>query len=544
MTSHRLSRARAASALALLALLATACGSTVATQGARAPGVGAQGGDTLGGPADGGANPGGDGLSDPSLQAPDGSGPGSATTGSSGTGTSTGPGTSSGSGMSSGSGTSSGSQPAGSSGPAGSSTGGTKGTASSGKPPSNARGVTNDNITIGFEYTEGGEAANKAAGFNGVTTGDQRKQLELLIAEVNRTGGIAGRMVKPVFHAYDAASGESTASQEQSACADFTQDHKVFAVLIGGTHTENYISCLGKVGVALVAAPIFTIADSVLLGRNPLYRELNTVDLDTAFELYGQALSSTGFYAKGAKIGLLTLNFPSMERAVKNHLEPALARAGLKLEDKVTLAAPQSNSDLGSFSSAIGSAVLRFRQKGVDHVLITDVNALTTAVFLNAAANQEYYPKYGFNTQNGGQALADIVSDKGKRSLQGSVQLGWAPALDLNAANETIRPPGAKRCLDFFASKGMQATSRNAAGVLALQCDIFFFAQAAGKRVSQLTAQSFVQAYASVGTAVAPASTYQVNFGRGGTGVSAYRVQRWVDACTCYKAEGGLKSLR
>lgn len=416
-------------------------------------------------------------------------------------------------------------------------------TADKPRAAASARGVTATTITIGFEYSEGSEEANRAAGFNGITTGDQRKQIELLIAEVNRTGGMAGRTVKPVYHVYSAASSDSTARQEQAACADFSQDNEVFAVIAFGTHTENYISCLGKAGVAFVSAPIFTVSDRVVLRRNPLYRELNTVDLDTQFALYGNPLGGTGYYDKGAKIGLLTIDYPSMQRAVAGSLKPALSRIGQRVEDQVTLTAPQSTSDTGAFSAAIGNAVVRFRQKGITHVLITDVNGLTTVLFINAASNQKYYPRYGFTTHNGGQAVGDLVQDK--RSLQGAVQLGWAPALDLNAANETIKPPGRQRCLSFYAGKGIQPDSRNAEAVLEATCDTFFFAQAAANRAATLSPQGFVQAYAGTRSAVPSASTYAVDLtGQAVGGAALYRVQRWVPGCTCFTAEGDTRRLR
>lgn len=409
-----------------------------------------------------------------------------------------------------------------------------------GKPSSSAQGVTDTTILTGLEYSTGVDEAQKAAGTN-ITAGDQRRQQEVMIAEINRLGGLAGRQIKPVFHVYDAASAEPTASQEQAACATFTQDNKVFAVLAAAIHSASYLACLAKANVPYIAAPSFTVTDEVDLARFPLYVELNTVSLSRQGRMYGEPLAKTGYYSAGAKVELLTFSRPSYQRAVKDHLEPALRRVGQQLVEKVELPFPESASENGSFAAAVSNAVLRFRDKGVTHLLITDVNGSVTQLFANQASNQGYYPRYGWLSQNGGQAISDTIPDK--RAMHGAVQLGWIPTLDLNAANETITAPGSKACLEFFGSKGLSPASRNEDTVFQIQCDVFFHAQAAGARVSDLSAQSFVRAYAAIGDAVRPASTYSISLKDQRSGAESYRSQAWDVACTCFKTTSNLLAL-
>ena len=527
-------RVRTAAGLALVALAATACGSTVAptdrvalAPGQPGDGLATDGGSELGAPAGGQADPAAGGAAGPDGStgvagepapgggaADSGSVPGAGTPGKPGTGTSK----------------------------AGGSTAPKAGApATKGRPPSKARGVTDTTVSIGFEYTQNSSQANSAVGAQGITSGDGLKNAKILIAELNRTGGLAGREIKPVFHAFDATSSDSIESQESAACADFTTDRPVFAVISTSGHDENYLTCLGKAGIANVAAPGLTVSDATVLKRNPLYRELNSVDLGRQGNLYGAPLAASGYFGQGAKVGVLTLDQSAFKREYANNVVPAIKQAGATLTDTVVVPFYRGSGDVGALSSAVSSAVLRFRQKGVTHVLIADSAGLATILFLNAAANQNYLPRYGFNSQNGGQAIVASVSDK--RSLKGAVQLGWAPSIDLDAANETTAPPGKKRCLDLFRSKGVVADSRNAEGILLNECDTYFFAQAAGQRVQQLTASSFVQAYAGIGGAVKSASTYAINLQNGRGGATGYRLQRWNEGCTCFKAEGGVKAL-
>lgn len=410
------------------------------------------------------------------------------------------------------------------------------------KPASSARGVTATTISIGLEYTKGADEARRSMGFEGVTSGDQKRQLDILVAHINKTGGMAGRKVVPVFHAYDAKSGSTSSEKEQAACSTFTEDHKVFAVISAINHTEVFLSCLTKVGVPYISAPGLTINDDDVFRRYPLHLELNAVSLSEQGALFGKPLADTGYYDKGAKIGLLTFEQANFQRAVNGHLKPGLKRIGLSLTDEVKLAYPQSTSDQGAMAAAINNAVLRFRQSGVTHVLITDVSALVTVLFATTASSQGYYPRCGWLSPNGGQAAANLISDK--KSLEGAVELGWYPAIDLDAANQDIKAPGAKRCADLFAAHGYRPSDRNEETVLQLQCEIFFFTQQATTRSAELTGQGFVSSLRAISSTVPPASTYRIDLNRAPAGAGAYRVQRWVSACRCFKPESGLISLR
>lgn len=409
------------------------------------------------------------------------------------------------------------------------------------KPASSARGVTATEIRIGLEYVKGADEARKSMGFEGVSSGDQKRQLDILVQHINKTGGMAGRRVVPVFHAYEANSGNSSTENEQASCATFAEDNEVFAVISAINHTEVFLSCLTKVGVPYISAPGLTVNDDDVFRRYPLHLELNAVSLSKQGALLGKPLADTGYYDQGAKIGLLTFEQPNFVRAVDGHLKPALKAIGRSLTDEVRLAYPQSTSDQGAMAAAISNAVLRFRQNGVTHVLITDVSALVTVLFATSAASQGYYPRFGWLSPNGGQAAADLISDK--RSLKGAVELGWYPAIDLNAANQDVIAPGAKRCADLFAAQGYTPSDRNEETVLQLQCEIFFFTREAATRSAELTGTGFVQALKAISTGVPPASTYEIDLGRAPAGAGAYRVLRWIDGCSCFRADRGLKPL-
>src|SRR5690349_22550034 len=85
----------------------------------------------------------------------------------------------------------------------------------------------------------------------------------------------------------------------------------------------------------------------------------------------------------------------------------------------------------------ISSAVLKFRSDGVTHVLIWDDNGVATLFFMQQADNQGYRPRYGINSGNNMQVVAQVVS---KSQLTGATGIGWTPAFDIaNADSPTSK---------------------------------------------------------------------------------------------------------
>lgn len=99
-----------------------------------------------------------------------------------------------------------------------------------GRPLAHGPGVTARTIAVGFPYAPNADQAQAALGNTAVTQGDPKRVVEALVAEINRTGGVAGRKLVAVFHELDAQSSETAAQREQGLCSTYTEDHKVLAV--------------------------------------------------------------------------------------------------------------------------------------------------------------------------------------------------------------------------------------------------------------------------------------------------------------------------
>lgn len=465
---------RARTAAVLLAVVTLAgCGSTVdpRTEATEAvAGLPAQGGDGLSapvGPPSGDASPGVPGG--PARSSGATSGPG---TGSSGGGSSSG-GFSGGSG-SSGTSTGSGGFSGGSS-----SSGSSSGRAS----VRHGIGVTAKEIFVGLTYTSDAEQANRSIGVD-VSQGDTKANAEAIIADINERGGVAGRKLVPIFHAYEAQSSKTDAQQDQEACARFTEDNKVFAVM-GDGRSDNLRACLLKARVLQVIGGQLYAEDKVTFDANPQAFNLGAPMQDRWFRAlvpglvrqkyfsgWNPATASPG--AAPAKVAVIGFDSPMWTRPVPKVLLPALARAGHPVDpdNVVYILAPQTAAEQGPAVAQIQNAALRFAQNGVTHVVFLDTTGGLTLLFATAARNQQYYPRYGVGTTSGLQALYDIGALQ-ERELSGATGIGWNPFIDLpGEASEGFANAKSRACLAMLKKRtGQEYGSTNEATIALSQCD-------------------------------------------------------------------------
>lgn len=531
------SRARRRPAVALaaaVAVLATAaCGSTVPQSGQSVLG----GGQAPPGAVDQGlSTDSGDGLALPDGAATDvgagGSGEAGAgsasttgTTGSTGSTGSTGTG-STGTGRTGASGAS-GASSGGSVQQPGTSGGGTTGFAA-------GPGVTDKTIAIGLTYCGDCAAANAAIGAGGEDPGDTRRYYQAALDEVNGRGGVLGRKLVPVWHEISASDSIDVSAQE--ACETFTKDNQVAAIQFRG---EIIYECAKKAGIIALgnggSGPTFE--------RYPNLIAHNTIRLERLGAATVKGMVAAGWHKPSTKwptgkIGLVTWQDNEYEFAMKKGWLPALRESGLKETDVRYIAVPQSDKSLADSSSAINSAVLAFREKGIDHVFLADGPAGIfrggglTLQFLNAARSQRYFPRYGFNGSNA----------PGDPALPADQQVGMIAinSNDFEKSNDEgiAVNPQRERCYALMKKKNLKATDGGGTGLIAVQaCDLAWFAEAVFKRATRgTTLPDVIAATESIGTSYRSPFTYGNRLGPGRhDGIAYFRNARFDEACSCMK---------
>ncbi|MGH2758651.1 MAG: hypothetical protein ACRDKJ_03700 [Actinomycetota bacterium] len=107
-----------------------------------------------------------------------------------------------------------------------------------------AQGITDDSILIGTTDSESADAVLSDAGIVGATQGSGTARANALMDYFNSRGGVAGRKLKNVVYSFKAT---GTEDQVGAACATFTQDNRVFAVLTPAkASSDDFRACLNK----------------------------------------------------------------------------------------------------------------------------------------------------------------------------------------------------------------------------------------------------------------------------------------------------------
>jgi hypothetical protein len=418
-------------------------------------------------------------------------------------------------------------------------------------------GVTADKLYIGLAYTVNSSAANTAIGAAGITQGDTKKESEILIADINAHGGIAGRKVEPVWHEQDGSSPATYDVLDQQMCDDWTQDHKIFAALTSpNSESDTLQQCLHNRGVLFISDDL-TTSDATRFQRYPYYMELVMMNLDRIATAQVAALKAQGWFsgwntATGAaapgkaKVGIVTYDGPTWERAVDRTMVPALKALGYAPapDDIIRVAPENATADAGAIGAATSSAVLKLRGDGVTHVIFFDHAGLITLFFTRAADSQSYHPRYGLNTQSGAQALMTGAALP-PNQLVGSKGIGWFPSLDLPAAQYTRNSPYSndqrRRCLELMEAKGVTFADVNAESIAMNICTSWWFLQAAvvsGGNV--LHRNAFMNGVGKLGTSFLSPGNFANRFSpTQHDGAGAYRFYGFDDRCGCMAYTGG-----
>jgi hypothetical protein len=431
-------------------------------------------------------------------------------------------------------------------------TGGSSANGPAGPTASNGPGVTAKTITIGVSYYQSGAAANEALGAKGVSTGDPVAETRVLIAAINKMGGIAGRTVSALFYAIDPQSSTPYATEAQAECTYFTQDHGIFA-LIDGTPAADARACLGKSGVADLRGPIVTAA---LTGNEvDAYSSL----LSRAFSAMVPSLVRQGWFSpwdrvtgfpgtSRAKIGIVTADDIDDNRAVDGVLIPALRKIGYApaSNDVIRINPPAGFSDDAATVAAIDNAALKLNADGVDHVILNDNNGSLSLLFNNYAYSQNYFPRYGGTSGNAWQVLLS-AGDIRAKTLQGAIGIGWQPLFDVPFQQGDGPYSNAARhhCFALFSSVGMSQTDAGTAGGQAEGCDVAFLLVAAlHGYVGPVNLTVLLNRVEGLGSSYPLASGFASNFGPSQhDGNGAFLAMQFDGGCSCMRYDGSVQPM-
>jgi len=410
-------------------------------------------------------------------------------------------------------------------------TGGTDGT---GALAVQGRGVTAKTITIGAAIPTGTEAAGKALGISGAGAIAEEDIWEAVLADVNRSGGVLGRTLVLHNHSIDLATFVANPAQTYAEiCADFRDDHKVFAAMM-------YIAdptlrrCFAQMGSPFVVYGSITMAPAAAYGEHGgsfLYGP-SSITQERMSELFVQSLLARSFTQKwdinngGPGIAPVKLGLIHADKPDQNNLYAAqtreLAKRGWKFSDKVTYSAEDASTAL----AGTRSAVLKFRAQGISHVFGA------SGFFLQYAESQNYRPRYAYLPGLGSIGAANVPA----RQMRGALTVGWSPAQDVNAAEDPGDNPGSARCRDVMRSAGLPPGNRTDVKLMYAVCDAVYSFRAAVEAGGEASVAGLRRGYEALGTRFGPALTFTSSFGPSRHyGVSSVRDMHYDSSCSCLK---------
>jgi len=398
-------------------------------------------------------------------------------------------------------------------------------------PGRSGHGYTATTITLGYSTAKNAQATLGALGI-AASSGDVDNQMRALAADVNARGGIAGRRIQYVPHDFDVAGcNTDPASCNQSACEDWTVDHKVFAVIDGvGTMGDPSVgACLAKAGTPIMTDWFLTAGSEAYRNPTGLYSP-SAMPIERYLAALVDRLVAQGFFGKwdilngrpgtaAVRIGVTYFEEPR-DRLYVKVLGQALAKHGLEIAE-----ARSHGRALADNSASTKADVLRFQSSGITHVFHANL------FFYQNAQSQGYHPRYAVDdTISTPALLATLVSAD---QLRGSMGAGYLPTTEV--PNPPDPSPATGRCRKLMRAAGEDTSDAIAFAVMLNECDAINLLVEATSLAGGLSLDALHRGTGLLGKAFEPALTYRTSFtGTDHAGAGVVRDFRYNEPCGCF----------
>ena len=390
-------------------------------------------------------------------------------------------------------------------------------------------GVTASTIRVGYIYPD---TTNLPSGFSLPDTGSQVDQAKAFVDDLNQRGGINGRKVE--LKTYKFAFTADALTDMRAKCLQATEDDKVFAVLTPSFFADPVL-CVTQQHKTPMILEGGTTQEVIDKSKGLLY--LTNFSTEHAIQASVDPLVKAKAL-KGKKLAVLLEDTPGFDTAIENGLVKPLAKHGLSIDDKVTIAASLDGIN------ALPAAVQRLKSEGVDGVFL-GVNAIFSSFFMQAAVKADYHPQYFASdlSENSTDILPKSAA-KGQMETAlgttwrrtGSAEIGQAPS------------PYDTKCNDTYAKSAGVAPAKAGTDVyssIAGQCGLVdVFAQAATAAGKDLTVASFTKALQGI-------NGFQLGYGgKGSFGPKKFdapdevRTLKYQSSCNCWVPTGAYQPVK
>jgi hypothetical protein len=355
---------------------------------------------------------------------------------------------------------------------------------------SSTTGITDNQINVAFIGVDFSALAS-----TGLVPqlGDQQKQVQAFVDDINANGGINGRKINLHFKLLDVLGGGADAIQ--AACIEATQEFKAAVVILPPAAARDLARCTSVTNKTLTLYA--TGMD------NGLYQESQGrlftlgaagISIDRQMKGWADEMNQLG-QLNGRTVGVVAGDQPQeFLNGVNSALIPELDKVGHKAVQTVTL--PCGSATASTSCDQYDAAAQKLKDANVDTVFMTLANTFGTGL-VQAASNIGYHPKW---LLEGNQVTDTVLKffDSVKNDLSGSVGMGFAFALPSDIT------PQATTCNKIVTDRSGEtyAPGSDAFGFASVVCDQFRFLKEAGDEVdkAKLDQGSWISAIENLGT--------------------------------------------
>ncbi|HEX3796386.1 MAG TPA: ABC transporter substrate-binding protein [Acidimicrobiales bacterium] len=364
-----------------------------------------------------------------------------------------------------------------------------------------SRGVSTKSITVVFPVISLTSLQGKFGLAEDREFGQQKYAINLFVNQINKAGGIHGRMIHPMIVSYD----PTDEANMRSLCKQWTEGSPaVFAVIdgIGSWIGDNQL-CITQEGHTPMIAQWTTVTNWTQLGSPYLW--WTGADQAPVLQATVSWGLSSGRLGHGKKVGIVVSDQSSDQSALNQYLLPDLKKAGITPQ-VYTVAA--NTNETASTSSDATLAVERLKAAGVASVIpMLPENALFP--YLAAENSQSYFPHLLLSDYQSsielGIGLIPTPYEKALDGQEGVTTETLGGFDDARPESQGGYDPGVRSCYATWHKahpKEIAGTTSHfieEQGPIAGWCDaIRLFAQAATNAGSHLTRRSFVTAMSKI----------------------------------------------
>ena len=391
------------------------------------------------------------------------------------------------------------------------------------------RGVSATAVRVGFLMTDiAGAGRILGEAVAGVSPEQQAASFQTWIDEINRTGGLNGRQIEPVYRGFDVLSQDDM----RAKCLALTEDEKVFAVIATAGFAGPPVLCITEEH----RTPLVTSATT---GTPTEYFDRSKGLLFTGFPHGNRQMANWVAeldrlgVLKDKKIGILSRE-GSDDLVVRNGLLPALTSFGYKLTYQAKM-----SEDLSTAAGQIPVEVRQMQTRGVNAVLLA-ANGLYAAQFVDNAGRQRWSPSWA--ASDFGSMYSDSTAQTFPNNFEGAVLITSAMSTSERDPDATQSPEPepalARRCREIYEKgTGESFEGRGNEYWLAMQncTTVELFAAGARAAGGDLTRDAFSTGMQSLGEV-------PMAFWGGGSfttgkfdAADVVRPSHWFADCKCWK---------